>query len=124
HHYGRSGNVEKAIDYLALAAERAAARSANVEAEHHLTRAIRSLASLPASPERDRRELVLQARLGTVLAATPGYTEPAAARAYARAEALCEHVGEVPELPAGLHGLASGYLGHGKLERAAKARRP
>ena len=54
----------------------------------------------PQSPERDRRELVLQARLGTVLVATRGYAAPAAARAYARAEALCEHVGEAPELPA------------------------
>jgi class 3 adenylate cyclase len=120
HHYGRSGNVEKAIDYLALAAERAAARSANAEAERHLTTAIQSLASLPGSPERDRRELVLQARLGTVLVATRGYTAPAAARAYARAEALCEHVGEAPELPAVLHGLASVYIEQGKLERAAK----
>jgi len=120
HHYGRSGNVEKAIDYLALAAERAAARSANAEAERHLTTAIQSLASLPESPERDRRELVLQARLGTVLVATRGYTAPAAARAYARAEALCEHVGEAPELPAVLHGLASVYIEQGKLERAAK----
>jgi class 3 adenylate cyclase len=120
HHYGRSGNAEKAIDYLALAAERAAARSANAEAERHLTTAIQSLASLPASPGRDRRELVLQARLGTVLVATRGYTAPAAARAYARAEALCEHVGEAPELPAVLHGLASVYIEQGKLERAAK----
>jgi tetratricopeptide (TPR) repeat protein len=75
---------------------------------------------LPASPERDRRELVLQARLGTVLVATRGYAAPAAARAYARAEALCEHVGEAPELPAVLHGLASVYIEQGKLERAAK----
>jgi class 3 adenylate cyclase len=120
HHYSRSGNAEKAIEYLALAAEQAAARSANAEAERHLTTAIQSLGTLPKSRARDRRELVLQARLGTVLVATRGYAAPAAERAYARAEALCEEVGEAPELSTALHGLAAVSIERGKLSRAAK----
>jgi class 3 adenylate cyclase len=120
HHYGRSGNAEQAIKYLALAAEQAAARSANAEAERHLTTAIKLLATLPRSTDRDRRELALQARLGTVLVATRGYTAPAAERAYARAEALCEDVGEAPERLTALHGLAAVSIEQGKLGRAAK----
>ena len=120
HHYGRSGNAEKAIEYLALAADQAASRSANAAAERHLMEALALLAGRPRSPERDRRELVLQARLGTVLVATRGHAAPAAARAYARAEALCEDAGEAPELLTALHGLASVYIEQGKLPRAAK----
>jgi class 3 adenylate cyclase/tetratricopeptide (TPR) repeat protein len=120
YHYGRSGNAEKAIEYLALAADQAASRSANAEAERHLTTAIELLVRVPESPDRDRRELVLQARLGTVLVATRGVAAPAAERAYARAEALCEEVGEAPELLTALHGLAAVYIEQGKLGRAAK----
>jgi adenylate cyclase len=120
HHYERSGNAEKAIEYLGRAAEQAAARSANAEAERHLTAALELLGRRPRSPERDRQELVLQARLGPVLVATRGHAAPAAARAYARAEALCEDVGEAPERLIALHGLASVYIEQGKLARAAK----
>jgi len=119
HHYTRSGNAEKATEYLGLAAEQAAARSANAEAEHHLTSAIQLLATLPESQARDRRELSLQARLGTVLVATRGHGAPAAERAYARAEALCEEVGEAPELLTALHGLAAVSIERGRLGRAA-----
>ncbi len=119
HHYGRSGNVEHAMAYLARAADQAAARSANAEAERHLTTALQLLATLPASAARDRRELVLQARLGTVLVATRGYAAPGAERAYARAEALCEELGDAPELLTALHGLAAVCIDQGKLGRAA-----
>ena len=71
------------------------------------------------SQARDRRELSLQARLGTVLVATRGHAAPAAARAYARAEALCEEVGEAPELLTALHGLAAVSIEQGRLGRAA-----
>ncbi len=119
HHYERSGDAGQAIEHLGLAAEQAAARSANAEAEHQLTTAIQLLATVPVSRARDRRELVLQARLGTVLVATRGHAAPAAERAYARAEALCEEVGEAPELLTALHGLAGVSIEQGRLGRAA-----
>ncbi len=120
HHYERSGNAEKSIEYLGLAAEQAAARSANAEAERHLTAALALLSKRPRSPDRDRQELVLLTRLGPVLVATKGHAAPAAARAYARAEALCERVGDAPERLVALHGLASVYIEQGKLPRAAR----
>ena len=37
HHYGRSGNTDKAVEYLELAGRQAVARSANSEAIGHFT---------------------------------------------------------------------------------------
>src|SRR5262249_5143235 len=73
---------------------------------------------------RNRRELVLQARLGTVLVATRGYGSSSAARAYARAEALGEEVGDAPELLTALHGLAVGSVEQGMLAAAAELAGP
>jgi hypothetical protein len=38
HHYGRSGNVPKAVDYLKRAAEQASERSAIEEADRQISR--------------------------------------------------------------------------------------
>jgi predicted ATPase len=40
HHYSRSGNTPKAVEYLRLAGEQAAQRSANAEAISHFTTAL------------------------------------------------------------------------------------
>jgi predicted ATPase len=57
HHYGRSGNSLKALEYLQLAAQQAIERSANTEAINHLTAAVHLLNTLPETPQRDRQEL-------------------------------------------------------------------
>src|SRR5262249_20454195 len=66
------GNAETATDYPHPPAEQPAARSATAEAEPPPTSAIRPLAPLREPQARARRELSLQARLGTVLVATRG----------------------------------------------------
>src|SRR5262249_5203823 len=43
HHYSRSGNTEKAVEYLYLAGQQAVQRSANEEAITHLTAALELL---------------------------------------------------------------------------------
>ena len=43
HHYSRSGNTQKAVDYLQLAGQQAVQRSANAEAISHLTTALELL---------------------------------------------------------------------------------
>ena len=43
HHYSRSGNTEKAVEYLQLAGQQAVQRSAHTEAISHLTTALRLL---------------------------------------------------------------------------------
>src|SRR5262249_20858320 len=63
HHYTRSGNTQKAIDYLYLAGQQAVQRSANEEAIRHLTIATELLKALPDTPERAQQELTLHLTL-------------------------------------------------------------
>ena len=51
-------------------------RSAYAEAIQQVNRGVELLATLPASPERDRQELSMQIALGEALMATQGYTAP------------------------------------------------
>lgn len=67
------------------------------------------LASNPSTPERVQQEIMLQTSLARALLATKGYTEEVE-RAYARALALCERAGEIPELFPVLRGLAAFYI--------------
>jgi predicted ATPase len=109
HHYSRSGNTQKAVDYLYLAGQQAVQRSANAEAMSHLTKALELLATLPDTPERSRQELNLQITLGSVLFAARGWASPDTERAYTRARELCEHIGETAQLFPVLYGLCQLY---------------
>ncbi len=104
HHYSRSGNTEKAIDYLHLAGQQAAQRSASVEAISHLTAALTLLPILPDTPERAQRELLLQVALGPVLIVTKGYAAAEVESVYLRARDLCQQLGETAQLFAALWG--------------------
>jgi class 3 adenylate cyclase/predicted ATPase len=105
-HYSRSGNTEKAIEYLHLAGQQAVQRSANAEAITHLTTALELLKSVPDTPERAQRELMLQIALGPPLIATKGYGVLEVEHAYIRARELCRQVGETPQLFPALLGLS------------------
>ena len=70
HHYGRSGNALKAVNYLRLAAQQAMNRSAYPEAEGQLAAALELLRTLPDDAERARTELAMlvsQARCRTYI---------------------------------------------------------
>jgi class 3 adenylate cyclase len=71
HHYSRSDNIEKAVEYFGRAGQRAAQRSAYTDAMRALTAALELLVRLPESPERDQRELGLLTTLGPVLMTMP-----------------------------------------------------
>jgi predicted ATPase len=118
HHYSRSGNTQKAIDYLQLAGQQAARRSANAEAVIHLTAALELLKTLPETLDRDQKELTLQITLGAPLAITKGNAAPEVERAYARARELCRQVGETPQLFPALFGLWYFYLMRVQLKAA------
>jgi predicted ATPase len=105
HHYSRSENTEKAVDYLKLAGQQAVQRSANAEAVSYLTTALELLKKLPDTPERKQRELTLQITLGVPLVATKGHGAPEMEKAYTRARELCQQVGETPQLFPVLFGL-------------------
>ena len=98
HHYRRSGNAQKAVEYLGPTGYQAVQRTANDEAIGHFTTAIELLQTLPDSQERSQQELALHVALGVPLSATKGWAAPEVGNIYMRAQELCEQVGETPEL--------------------------
>jgi predicted ATPase len=105
HHYRRSNNTEKAIEYLHKAGQQAAQRSANAEAITHLTTALELLTTLPDTRERAHQELMLHLTLGPPLRATGSGASPEVQATYTRARALCQQVGETRQLFPVLYGL-------------------
>jgi predicted ATPase len=85
HHYSRSGNAAKAVEYLSLAGQQAARQSAHAEAITHLTTALELLKTLPDTAARVRQELTLQLSLGASLMATKGYGAAEVEQTYTRA---------------------------------------
>jgi predicted ATPase len=117
-HYSRSGNTEKAVDYLQLAGQQAVQRSANVEAVTHLTAALDLLKTLPETPERTQQELLLQIALGLPLVFIKGYTASEVGKTYARARELCRQIGEPSQLFQILRGLLGFALNRGEAQTA------
>jgi predicted ATPase len=118
HHYRRSGNTSKAVDYLHRAGQQAVERSAYAEAVSHLTTALYLLTTLPETHERSQQELAVQAALGPALMAIKGYAAPEVAHAYARARDLCRQVGDTPQLCEVLLGLCIFYQERAELRTA------
>ena len=116
HHYSRSGNTTKAVDYLHRAGQQAVERSAYTEASSSLTAALDLLTTLPETRERSQQELGVQMTLGTVLRNTRGQAAPEVERLYTRARELCERVGELPQLFRVLWGLWGGYTQRGEYQ--------
>jgi class 3 adenylate cyclase/predicted ATPase len=98
HHYGRTENIPKAVEYLSLAGEQAIQRSAYAEAVGQLSRGVELLAKLPETRERARQELPLQIAIAEALTATQGMTVPEVGRALDRARDLREGAGEAPQV--------------------------
>ena len=112
HHYNRSGNVPKALEFHERAGRQALQRSAYTDAMKGLTSAIEMLMRLPEGAERDQREFGLQTTLGQVLMMTKGWAAPETERAYRRAHALSEAGGTPTQRFSLLTGLfGSAYVG-------------
>jgi len=105
HHYTEAGFTEQAIPYWQRAGQHASARSAHLEAVSHFTTAIELLTTLPETSERLQHALTLHIALGAALQIAKGYTAPEAEHVYTQARALCQQVGETPELVPVLFGL-------------------
>jgi predicted ATPase/class 3 adenylate cyclase len=118
YHYSRSGNTQKAIDYLQLTGQQAVQRSANAEAINHLTSALELLKTLPDSPDRTRQELALLIALGPALMETRSPAVREAEQVYTRAQELYQHVGETPQLFPVLRGLYTVHLVRGAFRTA------
>lgn len=90
YHYTEGELPERAIEFWQQAGLRAVERSANVEGVRHLTQGLTLLETLPDSPARAARELVLQTTLGPALIATKGYAAIEVEQTYSRAKTLLE----------------------------------
>ncbi|HEU4439396.1 MAG TPA: hypothetical protein VFT36_09095, partial [Methylomirabilota bacterium] len=75
HHFGRSGDAEKAVDYAILAGEKAQRRWANAEGLAHFGAALARLDALPESPANSLRRIDAVLRQGEVRFAVGQHVE-------------------------------------------------
>lgn len=94
HHFSRSGNPTKAVEYLRLAGAQAQARGALAQAVQDFETALTLLKDFPDGPVRDRCELQVLSPLGTAYIAVRGYAAPEVGPVFQRARELCEKIGE------------------------------
>jgi class 3 adenylate cyclase/predicted ATPase len=94
HHYSRSSNAAKAVEYLQRASEQAIERSANAEAIAQLKTALDLLKGLPDGPARARREISFQLALGGGLAVATHPGTPEVERAFSRARELSTQIND------------------------------
>ena len=102
HHCTEAGLIEKAAGLWGKAGQRSLARSALVEAEAQLTRALVQIEALPTTPALRREQIELQVAFVNALMHTKGYAAPETKAAAERARLLIEQaeaVGEPPEDP-------------------------
>jgi class 3 adenylate cyclase/predicted ATPase len=117
-HYTAAGCHEQAVVYWQRAGEHASDRSAHLEAIRHCTTGIELLTTLPETPAHTQQALTLYIALGAALQVTKGNAAPEVEQAYTQARALCQQVGETPELVPVLFGLWRFYLVRAQLHTA------
>ena len=117
-HYTTAGCPEQAVLYWQRAGQQASDRSANQEAISHFTTGIELLTTLPETPERTQQALTLHIALGAALQRAKGNAVPEAEHAYTQARALCQQVGETPQLVPALFGLSQYYMTRAQLHTA------
>ena len=97
-HFERGNERARAIPHHQRAAAKALRRSANDEAIDHLRRALDAIGQIADEVERTRIEVELQVAIGAAFMALRGFGAPEVLEAYARAEALCDGLGERADL--------------------------
>ncbi len=102
HHYSRSSNVEKTVEYLDRAGRQAIMRGAFKEGELYVRQAIAALRTAPETPERTNRQFILQNALCQALFMTSGFTTDETVQATRRLLELGEKTGDPEQLIAAL----------------------
>ena len=123
HHYERSGNRVKAVDYLTRAGIQIAQRSASPEAMHQFERALRILKEMPAGRSRDSLELQLQMVIGGNAYRYQGDGSADAGRALARAVELASAPEDSGQKVLALSSLAGHHLARAEVQRASEVLR-
>jgi class 3 adenylate cyclase/tetratricopeptide (TPR) repeat protein len=118
HHYSRSSNTEKTVEYLDRAGQQAVRRGALKEAELYLKQAIAALGTTPETAERVNREFNLQYALWDVLTFTSGYTTDETVTATRRLRELGERLGNPEQLTAAMRAAWSTTFERGAMTAA------
>ena len=88
HHFSRSGNQVKAVEYLHLAGTQAMARGALPQAIRDFEQTLALLKGFPSGAERDALELQTLSPLGTAYIAARGYAAPEVGPVFVHAREL------------------------------------
>jgi class 3 adenylate cyclase/predicted ATPase len=118
YHYGRSGNVTKAVDFLTRAGEQALQHAARFEAVEYFSDALELLRSQPDTPERRWEELRLLLARGGSLVAMEGYRHPEVERIFTQVSELSRQVEESSQLLPILMGLSRFAMVRGEYQVA------
>lgn len=95
-HAEGAGATERALNLWRRAAGRCASRYALREADQAYAECLSLLGTLPASEERDARELEILAERGAIQQGLYGYAAEPVVATYARADELCQSLDTVP----------------------------
>ena len=117
-HFERGRDYPRAVEHLQQAGKNAMERGAHVEATQLLRRGLELLEFLPDTDDRTQQELDLQMALSVPLLMTKGYAASEVGEVYARAQALCDRLGQAPQLFPVLRGLWTFYLVRAELSTA------
>lgn len=104
-HFENGQDYARALDYLAIAGEKAARRCADREAIELFTHALQLLPKVDDTMLRDQHELRLSIALGAPLIHARGYAADEVAQVYGRARELHVRVGDASQLFLVLWGL-------------------
>ena len=118
HHYTEAGLQEQAFGYWQKAGDNARERTADVEAIAHFTKGLAVLKTLPDTPERVQQELTLQLALAEPLQNIKGFASSDVEHVLARAQELCQRVGETPQLFWALYGFMGIYMARAEYQTA------
>jgi class 3 adenylate cyclase/predicted ATPase len=118
HHCTEAGLIAQAVGYWQRAGQQASDRWAHLEAINYFTTGIELLKTLPETPVRTQQSLTLHIDLGAALQIAKGHMAPEVEHAYTQARALCQQVGETPELVPVLFGLWRFYYARAQFHTA------
>jgi class 3 adenylate cyclase/tetratricopeptide (TPR) repeat protein len=116
YHYGRSGNKDKAVEYLDLANQKAAKANAMEEAKRYFDEAMTLLDTLPETEHNHHRRIALVVNQRTVMVLLNKY--PEYYDLLTRYEAMAVRVGDQGLLGAFYTGLGWGEYGFGHFNQA------
>jgi len=120
-HLTNAGEHDDAVAFWAAAGHDALLRTANLEAAGHFRRAIECLHELPATPDRDGRELEIQSVLAPTLFSVAGWASDETEQACRRARDLAIELDRPDCLYGALWGLWSVRFLRGELAPALDA---